>query len=243
MDDSPIRFGVKKRRTPAPSPIYVVPARCSPPSVLEESEERVGLYNPADQYRSHQELPRQDPQHPQQQEHRWISPTSSRIESIKDEEWSIKFLTREDFYELTHSSAGPSSAGVVGASATEVYGGEVGYHHRAAGAHSTTGGVNCSLHPEMFVTRPLTSTDDNDWVPFAAVECYGEVEPYCFNAVDSNFIIKSKVGKTFEPINLECGGNWSEFDEEFNHAVIVAELEGKWERYDAPQHLPGSTAA
>ena len=89
-------------------------------------------------------------------------------------------------------------------------------------------------------TRPLSSSDSNfNYVPFVAIECHGSIEPYCFNIEGSIFNVLSKSGKKFESISLESGGNWSDYDEASDATVIVAGLEGKWERYTEGNLLPG----
>jgi len=208
------------------------PAPCSPSIVLEETEERVSLFSPdqAQHYEQRQESQRQQ-QHHQQQQDSWVGGTDS-IDASEDE-WCIRFLTRDEFYELVHCSSVELSSSSGGGG--EAGGATAGNRGGGSEAHNRSRGAPPLQREDEVVitTRSLMSDDsERNWVPFAAVECYGQVEPYHFNAVDSNFIIKSKAGKVFKPIKLEFGGNWSEYDELHYHSVIVAELEGKWERYE-----------
>jgi len=76
---------------------------------------------------------------------------------------------------------------------------------------------------EEFLPRPLTDSDNGEFVPVLIIEARG-VEPYGFHPLGNEFIVKSEGGAEFAE-DVDLTDDWADYDEEHDAPIGVNELE------------------
>eukprot|EP01083_Nonionella_stella_P004254 12279_1 len=73
----------------------------------------------------------------------------------------------------------------------------------------------------IVIPRALCTLDSNNMVPFAAVECIGPFVPCCFYPLGSIYNVISAGETTFDDVELEGEGDWSDYDENIAETAVI----------------------
>ncbi len=79
-----------------------------------------------------------------------------------------------------------------------------------------------------YLRAALSAADSGRHVPFIQVQCQRQIEPCSFDIFACDFAVTTKGETVFNPISLEDGGNWSDFDEKKGAAAMIAGFNAEW---------------